>query len=69
MTVMLRFSSFHLVRNPELIERLKSEMAAAAIPKEGHLTRKHIQQLQFLKCCLNESGLPRSALLWHHSRR
>lgn len=48
-------NSFHLTRNPELIERLKCEMASAAIPKIGVLTRKHIQELPFLRCCLNES--------------
>ncbi|KAK1673931.1 cytochrome P450 [Colletotrichum godetiae] len=37
-----------LVRNPELIERLKSEMASAAIPDNGVLTGKHIQELPFL---------------------
>lgn len=55
--MLLRPSSFHLVRNPELIQRLTTEIADPDIPEHGELTRKHIQQLRFLKCCLNESGL------------
>lgn len=47
--------SFHLVRNPELVERLKSEIAEVVPQANEEITRKHIQQLPFLRCCLNES--------------
>lgn len=53
----LIIDSFHLVRNPQLIDRLKSEIAEAGLPKFSELTRKQIQQLPFLRCCLNESTL------------
>ncbi|KAK1505067.1 cytochrome P450 [Colletotrichum abscissum] len=52
---LLSWTFFHLIRNPELIDRLRSEMASAATPNSGILTRKHIQQLPFLRCCLNET--------------
>jgi hypothetical protein len=48
--------SFHLVRNPRLLARLKEDLLKAEIPTSGVLTRKHIQQLPFLRCCLNESA-------------
>ena len=56
-TIYLRTTagSFHLVRNPELIERLKVEIAEVAPQATEEITRKHIQQLPFLRCCLNES--------------
>ena len=47
--------SFHLVRNPELIDRLKAEITEAIPPNSGNITRKHIQKLSFLRCCINES--------------
>ncbi|KAG7042628.1 cytochrome P450, partial [Colletotrichum scovillei] len=52
---LLSWTFFHLVRNPELIRRLKSEMASAGIPGHGVLTRKQIQELPFLRCCMNET--------------
>lgn len=47
--------SFHLVRNPDLIDRLEAEIAEAIPPNGEHITRKHIQKLPFLRCCINES--------------
>ncbi|KAK8090116.1 cytochrome P450 [Apiospora hydei] len=47
--------SFHLVRNPELIERLKADIAEVVPQASEEITRKHIQQLPFLRCCLNET--------------
>ncbi|KAF4775158.1 cytochrome P450 CYP4/CYP19/CYP26 subfamilies [Colletotrichum scovillei] len=61
---LLSWTFFHLVRNPELIRRLKSEMASAGIPGHGVLTRKQIQELPFLRCCMNESkSLPAHHIL------
>ncbi|KAK7952489.1 uncharacterized protein PG986_008217 [Apiospora aurea] len=47
--------SFHLVRNPELIGRLKAEISEVVPQASEEITRKHIQQLPFLRCCLNET--------------
>lgn len=48
-------SSFHLVRNPHLITRVKEEITRI-IPADGSdISRSHIQQLPFLRCVLNES--------------
>lgn len=57
-----RDASFHLVRNPELIDRLKSEIADAIPPSSEDITRKHIQKLPFLRCCINESKLHRACI-------
>lgn len=52
---MVPFFSFHLVRNPHLITRLKDEMKRV-IPNDGtSVSRNQIQQLPFLRCVLNES--------------
>lgn len=52
---LLSWTFFHLVRNPHLIERLKQDIAAV-IPANGqNITRPQIQQLPFLRCCLNET--------------
>ncbi|KAK8036066.1 hypothetical protein PG991_002139 [Apiospora marii] len=52
---LLSWTFFHLVRNPELIGRLKSEIAEVVPQATEEITRKHIQQLPFLRCCLNET--------------
>jgi cytochrome P450 len=52
---LLSWTFFHLVRNPRLLVRLKEDILKAEIPTSGVLTRKHIQQLPFLRCCLNET--------------
>jgi Cytochrome P450 len=48
-------SSFHLVRNPNILERLRQEVSAA--PAGADVTREQMQKLPFLRCCLNESML------------
>lgn len=45
--------SFHLVRNPETLQKLKREVAA--VPTGVDIGRDQIQKLPFLRCCLNES--------------
>lgn len=45
--------SFHLVRNPDVMERLKTEIST--VPTHEPITRDQIQKLSFLRCCLNES--------------
>ncbi|XXH01639.1 hypothetical protein Hte_007999 [Hypoxylon texense] len=49
---LLSWTFFHLVRNPDTMERLQREIAS--VPKTGDLTREQIQKLSFLRCCLNE---------------
>ncbi|SPO05308.1 related to cytochrome P450 alkane hydroxylase [Cephalotrichum gorgonifer] len=46
---------FHLIRNPELIDRLKAEIAEVVPTNGEHMTRKQIQNLPFLRCCINET--------------
>jgi hypothetical protein len=48
-------SSFHLVRNPHLIDRLKDNIATVIPPDDQDITRQQIQQLPFLRCFINES--------------
>lgn len=48
-------NSFHLVRNPDLLEQLRAELRTHLLPYDKEITRKDIQQLPFLRCCLNES--------------
>ena len=45
--------SFHLVRDPKVLERLLREIAV--VPREGDITREQIQKLPFVRSCLNES--------------
>ncbi|KAM0281820.1 hypothetical protein ACHAQH_003309 [Verticillium albo-atrum] len=52
---LMSWTFFHLVRNPELIERLKTEISTVITSKDTEITRKEIQQLPFLRCCLNET--------------
>ncbi|KAH6643417.1 n-alkane-inducible cytochrome P450 [Truncatella angustata] len=52
---LLSWTFFHLVRNPHLIERLKVEIFQNIPPDTSEITRHHIQQLSFLRCCFNES--------------
>ncbi|KAJ9143080.1 cytochrome P450 [Pleurostoma richardsiae] len=52
---LLTWTFFHLVRNPHLIDRLKAEIATVIPPGATELTRHDIQQLSFLRCCLNET--------------
>ncbi|KAK6431100.1 hypothetical protein LTR95_012741 [Oleoguttula sp. CCFEE 5521] len=49
------FDSFHLVRNPDCIARLKAEIAQSLTLESGHITRAQIQQMPYLRCCLNET--------------
>ena len=50
--LLLSWSFFHLVRNPDVLERLRGEVAK--LPAGSEITREQIQQLPFLRCCLNE---------------
>jgi hypothetical protein len=52
----LTVRSFHLVRNPGVLEQLQREIAS--VPTDGEVTREQIQKLPFLRCCLNESMSP-----------
>jgi hypothetical protein len=47
--------SFHLVRNPDILERLRQEVSV--VIADADVTREEIQKLPFLRCCLNESML------------
>ncbi|KAI0122395.1 cytochrome P450 [Daldinia grandis] len=49
---LLCWTFFHLVRNPDSLERLKQEVSA--LPQGSDITREHIKNLPFLRCCLNE---------------
>lgn len=44
---------FHLVRNPDILARLKKEVAD--VPRDEHVTREMIAKLPYLRCCLNET--------------
>ncbi|KAI2630920.1 cytochrome P450 [Hypoxylon sp. NC1633] len=50
---LLSWTFFHLVRNPDILERLQKEVSV--VPPGTHITREQIQKLPFLRCCLNES--------------
>ncbi|KAI1376215.1 n-alkane-inducible cytochrome P450 [Hypoxylon crocopeplum] len=52
---LLSWTLFHLVRNPHLLDRLKVEIAQVIPPDVSEITRQHIQQLSFLRCCINET--------------
>ncbi|KAH8170137.1 cytochrome p450 domain-containing protein [Sarocladium implicatum] len=52
---LLSWTIFLLVRNPDVLARLKKEIEDGNLPKSEELTRKHIQQLPYLRCCLNET--------------
>ncbi|KAF3810626.1 Cytochrome P450 52A13 [Colletotrichum gloeosporioides] len=49
------FKSFHLVRNPPLLDRLKEEINTVFQSDDQEITRNDIQKLPFLSCCLKES--------------
>ncbi|KAK0724222.1 cytochrome P450 [Lasiosphaeris hirsuta] len=49
---LLCWTFFHLVRNRDVLERLKEEIVS--VPTGGHINRDQIQRLPFLRCCLNE---------------
>ncbi|CAP60244.1 uncharacterized protein PODANS_1_5555 [Podospora anserina S mat+] len=51
----LAWTFFHLVRNRDILERLKRDIAT--VPTEGDITRDYIRKLPYLRCCLNESML------------
>ncbi|KAK3386116.1 n-alkane-inducible cytochrome P-450 [Podospora didyma] len=46
-------SSFRIVRNPDILARLRKEIAD--VPTEGHITCEMIATLPYLCCCLNET--------------
>ncbi|KAJ5678691.1 n-alkane-inducible cytochrome p450 protein [Penicillium macrosclerotiorum] len=50
---LLSWTFFHLVRNPDVLERLRKEISS--VPTDSPLTRDQIQRLSFLRCCLNET--------------
>ncbi|KAI0976930.1 cytochrome P450 [Xylaria arbuscula] len=50
---LLAWTFFHLVRNRDILERLKKEVAS--VPENGDITREEIQKLPFLRCCLSET--------------
>ena len=50
---LLSWTLFHLVRNRDVLEKLKQEVSI--LPTEGDITREQIQKLPFLRCCLNET--------------
>lgn len=50
---LLCWTFFHLVRNRDVLERLKQEIAS--VPTDGDITREQVQKLPFLRCCLNET--------------
>ncbi|KAK9421291.1 putative N-alkane-inducible cytochrome P450 [Seiridium unicorne] len=52
---LLSWTFFHLVRNPHLMQRLKDEIAHGIPPGTTDITRMHISQLSFLRCCFNET--------------
>ncbi|XXH04758.1 hypothetical protein Hte_011180 [Hypoxylon texense] len=57
---LLSWTFFHLVRNSDILERLKEEVSV--VEPDAPVTREQIQRLPFLRCCLNESTPP--FLLW-----
>jgi cytochrome P450 len=50
---LLSWIFFHLVQNPDILQRLQQEIST--IPNSADITRKQIQDLPFLRCCLNET--------------
>ncbi|KAF9875098.1 cytochrome P450 CYP4/CYP19/CYP26 subfamilies protein [Colletotrichum karsti] len=52
---LLSWTFFHLVRNPELLVRLKKEIATVITSADQNITRENIKQLPFLDCCLKET--------------
>jgi len=50
---LLSWTFFHLVRNPDTLERLIQEVSI--LPSDGTITRGQIQKLPFLRCCINET--------------
>ena len=50
---LLSWTLFHLVRNRDVLEKLKQEVSI--LPADGDITREQIQKLPFLRCCLNET--------------
>ncbi|KAI1393503.1 cytochrome P450 [Hypoxylon trugodes] len=53
MAALLSWTFFHLVRNPDILERLQREISV--VPLDTQITREQIQRLPFLRCCLNET--------------
>ncbi|KAI1370786.1 cytochrome P450 [Hypoxylon crocopeplum] len=49
---LISWTFFHLVRNPDILERLRQEVSS--VPAGSDITRDQIQKLPFLRCCLNE---------------
>ncbi|OAA53511.1 Cytochrome P450 [Niveomyces insectorum RCEF 264] len=50
---LLSWTFFLLVRNPDVLERLRTEISS--VPVDGDITREELQSLSFLRCCLNET--------------
>ena len=50
---LLSWTLFHLVRNRDVLEKLKQEISI--LPADSEITREQIQKLPFLRCCLNET--------------
>ncbi|KAK0630687.1 cytochrome P450 [Bombardia bombarda] len=50
---LLSWTFFHLLRNPDILSKLRQEVAA--VPTDTEVAREHIQKLPFLRCCLNET--------------
>ncbi|KAI0156471.1 cytochrome P450 [Xylariaceae sp. FL1272] len=50
---LISWTFFHLVRNPDILERLQDEISH--LPVFGDISREEIQKLPFLRCCLSET--------------
>ncbi|KAK0646880.1 n-alkane-inducible cytochrome P450 [Cercophora newfieldiana] len=51
---LLSWTFFHLIRNPDVLARLRQEVLAR-VPDDIDISRDQIQGLPFLRCCLNET--------------
>lgn len=56
--------SFHLVRHPDKLKRLREEIMAAA-GVETLITRAHTRNMPYLTAVLNESELPQPCPAYH----
>ncbi|TAQ86300.1 hypothetical protein B7494_g5374 [Chlorociboria aeruginascens] len=50
---LLTWTFYHIVRNPDILERLVQDIST--VPADCVLTRGQVQNLPFLRCCLNET--------------
>lgn len=50
---LLSWTLFHLVRNQHVLENLKREVSI--LPADDDITREQVNNLPFLRCCLNET--------------